>query len=421
MHITILALGSRGDVQPYIALGRGLKQAGYSVRLGAPENFQSFAAQYGLDFFPIAPGSQEIMAGEVGRRMMTTGRNTPGFMYELARMVSAYSRECLKMSLKACEHTDAILFNSFALMGFHIAEALHLPSAGAWIYPLNRTAQYPSMGLTPFVPQHGPFNWFTYMIDEQVIQHAFRHIFREWRQMLDLPPLPITGFYDYLYQLKMPQIYAYSPTVVPKPADWPDRFVVSGYWFLDQTEKFIPPVELSNFLEEGLPPVYIGFGSVVGKNTRRLTETVLDAIKHSGQRFILSKGWGGIETHLANDKKIFVVDEIPHDWLFPKMKAVVHHGGAGTTAAAMRAGVPSVIVPFSGDQPFWAERVRISGAGPAPIPHTRLSAERLAAAIKIATNDTSIQERARRIGEQIRGEDGISRAIQAIERWVLNV
>jgi sterol 3beta-glucosyltransferase len=419
MQITILALGSRGDVQPYIALGRGLQQAGYSVRIGAPKNFQSLAAQYGLDFFPIAPSSQEIMAGEVGRRMMTTGNNTPAFMYELARMVSSYAQECLTMSLQVCEHTDVILCNSFALMGFHIAEALHLPCAGAWIYPLNRTAQFPSMGLTPFL-RSGPFNWFTYMIDEQVIQHAFRHIFREWRQTLNLPPLPITGFYDYLYQRNIPQIYGYSPTVVPKPADWPDRFVVSGYWFLDQAGEFKPPVELCNFLDAGPAPVYIGFGSVVGRDTIRLTETILGAVKRSrGGRFILAKGWGGLETHLADDEQIFVIDEVPHDWLFPKMAAVVHHGGAGTTAAAMRAGVSSVVVPFSGDQPFWGQRVRMSGTGPAPIPHTRLNADRLATAIRAATSDDSILERAQRIGERIRAEDGISRAIEAFERWVI--
>jgi sterol 3beta-glucosyltransferase len=418
MHITILALGSRGDVQPYIALGRGLQQSGHSVRIGAPKNFQSLAAQYGLDFSPIAASSQEIMAGEVGRRMMTTGNNTPGFMYELARMVSGYAQECLTMSLKACEHTDAILCNSFALMGFHIAEALNIPCAGAWIYPLNRTALYPSMGLTPFV-RSGPLNWLTYMVDEQVIQHAFRHIFREWRQMLDLPPLPITGFYDYLYQRNIPQIYGYSATIVPRPKDWPDRFVVSGYWFLDQAKEFKPPIELSDFLNAGPPPVYIGFGSVVGKNTASLTETILGAIKQSGRRFILAEGWGGLETHLAYDRHIFVVDEVPHDWLFPKMTAVVHHGGAGTTAAAMRAGIPSVIVPFSGDQPFWGERVRILGAGPPPIPHTRLSADRLAACIKAATHDDLIRERARVIGKSIRAEDGISRAIEAFERWMI--
>src|SRR5690349_6732181 len=250
MNITILALGSRGDIQPYIALGRGLQQAGYSVRLAAPENFQSLAVQHGLDFFSIAPNSQDVMAGDVGRRMMTTGNNTPAFMYELARMVSSYAQECLTMSLKACEHTDAILFNSFALMGFHIGEALNIPSAGAWIYPLNRTALYPSMGLTPFL-RSSPFNWFTYLVDEQVIQHAFRHVFRAWRQMLDLPPLPLTGFYDYLYRRNIPQIYGYSSTVVPRPGDWPDRFVVSGYWFLDQADDFTPPAELCNFLEAG--------------------------------------------------------------------------------------------------------------------------------------------------------------------------
>jgi UDP:flavonoid glycosyltransferase YjiC (YdhE family) len=240
--------------------------------------------------------------------------------------------------------------------------------------------------------------------------------------MLDLPPLPITGFYDHLYRRNIPQMYGYSPTVVPKPADWPDRFVVSGYWFLDQAGEYKPPVALCNFLDAGPAPVYIGFGSVVGRDPIRLTETILDAVKRSGgRRFILAKGWGGLETHLTGDEQVFVIDEMPHDWLFPKMEAVVHHGGAGTTAAAMRAGVPSVVVPFSGDQPFWGQRVRMSGTGPAPIPHTRLNAVRLATAIRTAASDDSIRERAQAIGERIRAEDGISRAIEAFERWVINV
>lgn len=421
-HITILALGSRGDVQPYIALGIGLKQAGYQVRLGAPKNFQTFAMHHGLDFFPVAPDSQEIMASEIGRQMMTTGNNGTGFIHSLARMVSAYAHETLLASLKACEGTDAILFNSFALMGYHIAEALNLPSAGAWIYPLNRTTEYPSIDTSPSLRLGKAFNWLTYLVGEQMIQHAFRKVFREWREMLDLPPLPITGFYDHLYRQNIPQIYGYSPMVVPKPRDWLENFTVSGYWFLDQMDQSQQANGLSEFIDKGPTPVYIGFGSVVGNQTAHLTKIVLDAIKFSGQRAIIAKGWGGIEIGLGNqqmDKKIFMIDHVPHEWLFPKMSAIIHHGGAGTTAAALRAGVPSIIVPFSGDQPFWGERVRALGASPTPIAHTQLSAERLSAAIITATRDSAMRGRARTIGEHIRAEDGIARAVEAFQRFVV--
>jgi UDP:flavonoid glycosyltransferase YjiC (YdhE family) len=424
MNITILALGSRGDIQPYVALGSGFQQAGYSVRLAAPENFRSLAVRYGLDFHSIGPSSQEVMAGETGRRMMTTGENAPAFMYELSRLLSEHAQEGLAQSLKACQHTDAILCNSFALMGFHIAEAMNIPCAGAWIYPLNRTAQYAPMGSPAWFHFPGRFNWLTYLIDEQIIQHAFRHIFREWRQTLGLPPLPITGFYEHLYKRRIPQIYGYSPTVVPRPTDWPERFVVSGYWFLNQAEGYEPSNALLEFLKAGPPPVYIGFGSVVGNDTAHLTKTILGAVKDSDQRFILAKGWGGLDLDSSNpqaDSRIFVVDNIPHDWLFPKMAAIVHHGGAGTTAAAIRAGVPSVIVPFSGDQPFWGQRIQELGAGPAPILHTRLTAERLVRAIHAATNDKTMQERARWIGERIRAEDGVARAIDAFEKYVISV
>src|SRR5688572_29166310 len=150
-HITIFALGSLGDVQPYVALGHGLQQAGYSVRLAAPANFESLAARYGLAFAAIAPDSQAVMAGEIGRRMMTSGDHAAGFIHDLARLVSRYAHNSLIASLQACEGTDAILFNSFGLMGYHLAEKLTLPAAGAWIYPLNRTREYPSMGMPPLL------------------------------------------------------------------------------------------------------------------------------------------------------------------------------------------------------------------------------------------------------------------------------
>jgi UDP:flavonoid glycosyltransferase YjiC (YdhE family) len=268
----------------------------------------------------------------------------------------------------------------------------------------------------------GTFNWFTHLAGEQMIQFAFRKIFREWRQILDLPPLPITGFYEHLYQRQSPHLYGYSQHIVPKPHDWAKRFAVTGYWFLDQKD-FIPPKELTHFIESGPAPVYIGFGSVVGENPSKLTETVFGAAIQSKQRIILAKGWGGLnlaDTNRQVDKKIFVVDSIPHDWLFPRMKAIVHHGGAGTTAAALRAGVSSVIVPFSGDQPFWGERIRKLGLGTAPIHHARLNVNRLTAAIDLVANDLEMQKRAYVIGTKIRSEHGVDHAVEAFQTFVIN-
>lgn len=421
-HITILALGSRGDVQPYVALGRGLQQAGYGVRLAAPENFAGLAAENGLDFAAIAPDSQAVMAGETGRRMMTSGSNGPAFIHLLAKLVSDYADECLTASLKACEGTDAILFNSFAQMGYHIAEALNLPAAGAWIYPLHRSAEFPSMGAPPFLRGGSPLNWLTHVIDEQMVQHAFGRIFALWRRTLGLAPLPLTGFYEHVLHRKLPQIYAYSPSVVPRPADWAERMVVTGYWFLEQNVRWQPSEALCAFLEAGSPPIYIGFGSVVGDHGARLADVVVDAIRQSGQRAIVGRGWGGIDMDriAAAGGSVFVADNIPHDWLFPRMAAVVHHGGAGTTAAGLRAGVPSVIVPFSGDQPFWGERVRVLGVGTPPIPHTRLTARRLGEAIHEATHNPVMRDRAQALGQRIAAEDGIARAVEAVERWVIS-
>jgi sterol 3beta-glucosyltransferase len=403
-------------------LGAGLRQAGYEVRLGAPQNFELTATHHGLEFYSIGPDSQEIMARDIGRKMMTTGNNGYAFLQALAKLVSDNSRDTLAASRKACEGTDAILYNSFALMGRTYCRGIK--SSIGWGVDLSpephcRTPihRYPCL-----LKLGGAFNWFTHLAGEQMIQYVFRNIFREWRDTLNLPPLPITGFYEHLYQRQSPHLYGYSQHIVPKPQDWAERFAVTGYWFLDHKD-FIPPKELTHFIESGPAPVYIGFGSVVGENPTKLTETVFNAVKQSKQRIILAKGWGGL--HLADtnrqlDKNIFVVDSIPHDWLFPKMKAIVHHGGAGTTAAALRAGVPSVIVPFSGDQPFWGERIRKLGLGTAPIHHARLSVNRLTAAIDSAANDLEMQKRAYAIGTKIRSEHGVTRAVEAFQTLVIN-
>jgi len=420
-HITILALGSRGDVQPYVALAKGLKRASYQVRLAAPANYALLAAQHGLDFFPIAPDSQQVMAGETGRKMMTIGDDPSAFIHLLAQMVSAYARNCLLASLSACQDTDTIVFNSFGLMGYHIAEKLDIPVFGAWIYPLNRTCAYPSMGAPSWLPSTALTNWLSYLVDEQMVQHAFHHIFAKWRQMLELPPMPITGFYDYLYRRRIPQVYAYSASVVPRPYDWPDRFAITGYWFLDHEADWQPSAALQGFLDAGPPPVYIGFGSVVGNASAKLGTVAIDALRRSGQRGILATGWGGIAAPKVNDyvtDDIFVVDSVPHDWLFSRMAGVIHHGGAGTTAAGLRAGIPSAIVPFSGDQPFWGRRVEALGVGPRPISHSKLTVNRLSAAIHTLATDNALQERARALGQQIRAEDGVGCAVDTFEKML---
>jgi sterol 3beta-glucosyltransferase len=213
----------------------------------------------------------------------------------------------------------------------------------------------------------------------------------------------------------VPIAYGYSPVVLPKPVDWGDWIHVTGYWFLDAPARWQPPVPLVDFLQSGPPPIYIGLGSMSEREPEETTKMLLHALSLTGQRAVLASGWSGLGNQMLPDN-VFRIEAIPHDWLFPQMAAVVHHGGCGTTAAGLRAGVPTVTIPFFADQPFWAQRAFELGMGPRPIPRTRLTAEKLAVAIQAAVADKPMRTSSESIGKQIRAENGVSNAVEVFER-----
>jgi UDP:flavonoid glycosyltransferase YjiC (YdhE family) len=218
-----------------------------------------------------------------------------------------------------------------------------------------------------------------------------------------------------------PWLCGFSTHVLPKPADWDEHQHVTGYWFLDEQPGWQPPEELKRFLDSGPPPVYIGFGSMAHEDPERQTHLALRALELSGQRGVLLTGWGGL-TRQAMPSNVLVVEDVPHAWLFPRMAAVVHHGGAGTTAEGLRAGVPNIITAFApNDQPAWADRVVKLGVGPRVPGIKGLTAEKLAKAIRMAVNDPTMRARAAALGEKIRAENGIARAVEVIERHAAGV
>ncbi len=213
-------------------------------------------------------------------------------------------------------------------------------------------------------------------------------------------------------------IYGYSAAILPKPPDWTGNQQISGYWFLDTARDYLPEPDLLDFLAAGPPPIYIGLGSMVDHERSEFTRILIDALKETGQRGILSGGWSELGSENLPDF-IFPVGEVPHDWLFPQMAAVVHHGGAGTTAAGLRAGVPNVIVPSFADQFFWGWLVQESGAGPKPIPRKKLTAANLSEAIQQAVLDENVKNNSRKISQHIRDENGIEAAVRMIEGFVI--
>jgi UDP:flavonoid glycosyltransferase YjiC (YdhE family) len=299
-----------------------------------------------------------------------------------------------------------------------LGEVLKIPVIPAYLQHVHPTGHYPFALMRPRDWWTGWFNRFTHSIAAQVFWFFTRPFVNRWRtRELGLDPYPLTSPFLDLLRQRPCCLYGFSHHVVPKPPEWGANVYLTGYWFLDAPQTWRPPDDLLDFLAAGPPPVYVGFGSMADREPAVLADIALDALRRADRRGVLLTGWGGLSSRDLPDT-VFKLDHAPHDWLFPRMAAVVHHGGCGTTAAGLRAGVPTVVVPFFADQPFWGWRVARLGVGPAPIPRAELSAERLAAAIARATGEPGLRARAAALGERIRAEDGVACAAAAIERHI---
>jgi UDP:flavonoid glycosyltransferase YjiC (YdhE family) len=415
MRITIFAAGSRGDVQPCSLLGRELQRAGFNVLLAAPENFSDFIRGYDLRFHPLRGDVQQIMGSETGRTFMENGSTNP--LKQIRAMRTMLGPVAMKMAedvREACRDTDALISLAvFAPFAKSIAEVRGIPLINVEPTPLLPTRAFPAPGWPVQRNLGGLHNRLSGFGMLQVIWQWYRPYVNRFRQRFKLPPYTGTSFYHILNAT--PLLGAYSSRVIPHPPDWPESVQITGYWFPDTHIKWQPPSQLEAFLDAGDPPVYVGFGSMSGRHPEQLATIVLEALAKSGQRGLLLTGWGGMRAMSVPDR-VFVIDAALHSWLFPRMAAVVHHGGAGTTAEGLRAGVPAVILPFMMDQPFWGRRVKALGVGPEPIPQKKLTAERLALAIQAAVTQPAIQRRAAGLGEAIRAEAGVGEAVRIIKQ-----
>jgi UDP:flavonoid glycosyltransferase YjiC (YdhE family) len=418
MHITILALGSRGDVLPFATLGKALKTAGHQVRVATFENFQPMIETHGLDFFPIRGDSQSILLSGGGETLDNAGRNVVRFWLSIMRTFGSLAKSYAQdLSSPLLRETDLII-NQLpgTLYGVDLAEAFGVPMVVGAMTPLNRTRAFPMMAFPARLASIPGYNALSYRLAEQMAWQGFRPVINRWRKdTLGLSKWPFLGYFGEMEKRGVPVLNGFSPRVVPRPADWGDHIHVTGYWFPKDSD-WHPPEDLWRFIENGAPPVFIGFGSMPLSDPKRATQIILDALALTGQRGILQSGWGGIGQSDLPDH-VHQIDYAPHGWLFPKMAAVVGHGGSGTTASNLRAGVPSIVVPFAFDQYFWGKRVTDLGVGPPPVPYRRLSAERLGEAIDRAVNDAGMQQKATALGEDIRGEQGVKVAVEIIEKY----
>jgi sterol 3beta-glucosyltransferase len=415
MKITIIAIGSRGDVQPLVALGLGLKSKGHDVAIATHAIFEGFVQSHGLGVFLIKADPKKTLESRAGQEALKNGASPLRSWINFSRMVKPSFIQTGLDCLNACRGSDLIVYSPFStFFAPHVSEKLNIPTVAACLAPVHPTAHIPCF-LSPTQENLGwMLNLFSWKIYDLMTWLPYRAIINELRsEYLDLPPLGITSFQSRRKKESL-VLYGISPSVFPKPPDWGENIKITGYWFLENEKGWSPPAELVEFLSRGEPPVYIGFGSMTAHDPQSITDIVLKALKLSNQRGVLLNGWGCLGgTDLP--ESVIEIDSAPHSWLFPRMGAVVHHGGAGTTASVLRVGKPSVVVPFFVDQPFWGRMVYELGVGPKPIPFKKLTAERLATSINIVVNKTEIQGNASELSEKIRTEKGVANAVEEIE------
>ncbi len=416
MRINFIIGGSRGDIQPFIPLALGLQRAGYTVQITTHSDYRDWVCGYGIEYAQMEGNARAIMESEQGLRLVES--KGLGTLRELARLTEPLARQATHDILAAAPGSD-LLVGSFSSYGpvYSVAQKLGIPWMMAMLQPMHPTRAFPGFPVTDRRSAGAVGNYLSHLITDQAQWLAMRAMGnRIRREVLGMQPYPLLGPLHAAHKQRIPTIYGFSPSVVPQPHDWGEHICVTGYWFLDEPD-WSPPPELADFLAAGDPPVYIGFGSMSLRDPQRLAEIVLGALEQSRQRGILLAGWGGLKASNLPDT-VLKIESAPHAWLFPRMAAVVHHGGAGTTGAGLRAGAPSIVTPLFADQPWWGRRVFDLGVGPEPVPHSKLTADNLAAAIRQAVGDPAMRDRAARLSEKIRAEDGVAQAVEFIERRV---
>ncbi|MFL5800155.1 MAG: glycosyltransferase [Roseiflexaceae bacterium] len=421
-RLTIIALGSRGDVQPFVALGLGLQAAGYSVKIAAAADYAPLVGEHRLAFHPLV-GRISTLLDPAKVEQFLAGAHNPlraarNFMLQANPVIDQLMRDCWD----ACQAADGLIVSTLGMYcGVHLAEKLQIPCIVAHLHPYT-SAGGPHMffpRLPCGAPLRGSYNRLTHALANHGFWQVLRRPFnRSRRAVLGMQPLGPLALWNRGRVYVPPTLGGYSAVVAQAPADGQAPAQITGYWFLDQAQGWRPAAELVMFLSSGPAPIYIGFGSMMlGREGDRVTALIAGALEKAGQRGILYRGWGELG-RIPLPPTMFVVDSVPHDWLFPQVRAVVHHGGAGVTARALWAGVPAIVVPFLGDQHFWANRVAELGAGPAPIPLAQLSSTGLAQAITSVIHTASMRERAAAIGGRLKAERGVAQAVALIDSYL---
>ncbi|KAK4626648.1 Sterol 3-beta-glucosyltransferase UGT80A2 [Fulvia fulva] len=453
MNVVIQVVGSRGDVQPFVALGKILKDRyGHRVRLATHPNFKDFITENGLEFFSIGGDPQALMAFMVKNPGLMPGFDTmrSGDVGMRRKEIGEYLKGCWRscfetgegLGIEATDQTiedwtrqhadeddylhrpfvaDCIIANPPSFAHVHIAEKMGIPLHVMFTMPYSPTQAFPHplANIQSSNADTHLTNYISYALVDMLTWQGLGDVINRFRQRsLGLDAISLMWAPGMLQRLRIPHTYCWSPALIPKPKDWGANISISGFFFLDLASNYEPDPELKAFLDAGPPPVYIGFGSIVLDDPNGMTKMIFEAVEKIGQRALVSKGWGGVGAdELGKPDNVFMLGNCPHDWLFKRVSCVVHHGGAGTTAAGITAGRPTLVVPFFGDQPFWGAMVARAGAGPEPIPHKQLTADNLAEGIQKCLEPQS-QERAHELADKIARENGSELGAQSFHQFL---
>lgn len=420
MKLTLIAIGSRGDVQPIVALGRGLLDAGYAVRIVTLESFESMVRGQGLEFLPVEGDAQALTNEMMLAGMKGNGLNLLSMYRGIMRTFGAITKNYQEaFAADVLRDSDAILSQlPGGFYGYDLAEYLRVPYIALSVIPQEVTGGYPLSLLPMQFSLGGWYNRQTYALGQQLAWHPFRKSINQFRQELGLPRASFWwGNMRRMVWERTPVIQGFSEHVILTQPDWGDHVYTTGYWTLDEAG-WEPSDTLLKFLETGDPPVFVGFGSMPVPEPQQTTALILDALRQSGKRGILHAGWAKLGAANLPDT-VFLLDYAPYAWLFPRMSAVIHHGGSGTTGLALRSGVPSMVVPFTADQPFWGKRTHELDVGPVPIPFSKLTVENLAHAVQTMSGNTEMQRRAANLRDRMAAENGVLRAVEVIQHCLM--
>jgi UDP:flavonoid glycosyltransferase YjiC (YdhE family) len=422
--ITIFAVGSRGDVEPYVALGLALRATDHRVRVATHPSFQELVTGNGLEFAPLERYPKRLLEGEL-LAAWERPRRVPATVIRdvrkiMEKVLDPFWDGFLEDCWQAGAGSGALLYSTLGFPAHDIGKCLGVPACPAFTTPATRTRGFPhplfvtSRGARPSL-----VNYLSYPAAEALLWQAARSKLSAWRRRrLGLPRasvIPTT--YREIKRDGRPVLYGFSSAIVPKPGEWAPQCHVTGYWFLEPLESWRPPTALGAFLGAGPPPIVMTFGSLKPKDGDARIRSVAEAIARAGKRTVLITTWGEVDAE-GLPGEVFAVSEAPYSWLLPRACAVVHHGGAGTTAAAVRAGVPSVTTPFFGDQFFWAWRLAEAGLSPEPLTPERMAAGSLDAAIGAVLDDGPYRERSRAAAAAVGEERGAKCAAEVMDRYM---